>query len=383
MNQAKRKTNQPESVKQEAHLKSLMTITETHPLYQTIIKALTPKINALKNIHLNIVGLEEKFYEELHILECKYHRLFEPYFEQREKIVTGEYEPSGEETQWAYEQPENGESKDDSGTCNDVKDLIKDMEAKVDLNEDPEKSSYVGVPHFWLQVFKRADIIMEMIQEHDHDVILNMTNIKAVMNEGKPYGYTLEFHFKENEYFTNKVLTKSYELTCERDAEDPLSYDGPVMYKCNGCKINWKKDKDVTMRTVKKRQKHKSTGTVRVILKEEKQDSFFNFFDTPTSDGIRPSFRHLVYPDGLPVDLEDEDDEIAEDLCNADYEIGHFFKEFIVPKAVLYYTGDLIDQGEYEAEDYFPEEEESLVDDEDEDEDDEMEDEKEDDKVNP
>ncbi len=220
---------------------------------------------------------------------------------------------------------------------------------------------------------------MDMIQEHDEDVLLYLINIKVIMKETKPYGYTLEFHFRENDYFTNKVLTKSYELTCDRDEDNPLTYDGPVMYKCQGCTINWHKGKDVTMRTVKKRQKHKSTGTVRVILKEEKQDSFFNYFDMPTHDGVRPSFRPILYPEmSLDGADEEDDDDVGEDLCNADFEIGHFFKECIVPKAVLYYTGELIDQssceGDGELEDFFPEDgneneddgDESVDDDEDE-----------------
>lgn len=189
-----------------------------------------------------------------------------------------------------------------------------------------------------------------MIQEQDEDVLTYLQNIKVIMTDTKPYGFTLEFHFRENEYFTNKVLYKSYELTCDQDVEAPLAYDGPVMYKCTGSTINWNKGKDVTVHTVKKRQKHKSTGTVRTILKEEKQDSFFNYFDMPTSDGVRPSFRRVLNPEA-GLDLDEEEEEIGEDLCNADFEIGHFFKEFIVPKAILYYTGDLIDQASYTEED--------------------------------
>lgn len=188
-----------------------------------------------------------------------------------------------------------------------------------------------------------------MIQEHDEDVLTYLQNIKVIMKDTKPYGFTLEFHFRENEYFTNKVLYKSYELTCDQDVEAPLAYDGPVMYKCTGSTISWNKGKDVTVRTVKKRQKHKSTGTVRTILKEEKQDSFFNYFDMPTTDGVRPSFRRVLNPESS-LDLDEEEEEMGEDLCNADFEIGHFFKEFIVPKAILYYTGDLIDQADSYAE---------------------------------
>lgn len=105
------------------------------------------------------------------------------------------------------------------------------------------------------------------------------------MHDKKPYGYTIEFFFNQNEYFTNAVLTKTYELTCERDDKDPLSYDGPVMYRSTGCKIDWNEGMDVTFKLVKKKQKHKNAGTIRIVTKKEKQDSFFNYFESPTVDG--------------------------------------------------------------------------------------------------
>lgn len=48
------------------------------------------------------------------------------------------------------------------------------------------------------------------------------------------------------------------------------------------CDINWKKGKNVTVRTVQKKQKHKSKGNVRVVSKTVTADSFFNFFSPPT-----------------------------------------------------------------------------------------------------
>lgn len=44
-------------------------------------------------------------------------------------------------------------------------------------------------------------------------------------------GFTLEFMFAPNEYFSNNVLTKTYYLKFELDKEDPFSYEGPVINK--------------------------------------------------------------------------------------------------------------------------------------------------------
>ena len=37
-----------------------------------------------------------------------------------------------------------------------------------------------------------------------------------------------------------------------------------------GCAINWKQGKNLTVKTVKKKQKHKSKGNVRTITKQVK-----------------------------------------------------------------------------------------------------------------
>lgn len=97
-------------------------------------------------------------------------------------------------------------------------------------------------------------------------------------------GFILEFHFTPNEYFNNAVLTKTYEMKCAPDEADPFSFEGPEIFKCTGCKIDWKKGKNVTEKNVKKKQKHKSRGSVRTVTKTVKVDSFFNFFSPPVGE---------------------------------------------------------------------------------------------------
>lgn len=54
----------------------------------------------------------------------------------------------------------------------------------------------------------------------------------------------------------------------------------PPLLNCR-CTINWKKGKNVTVRIIKKKQKHQKSGTTRTVTKQEQQDSFFNFFTPP------------------------------------------------------------------------------------------------------
>lgn len=54
------------------------------------------------------------------------------------------------------------------------------------------------------------------------------------------------------------------------------------------CTIAWTKGKNVTLKTIKKKQKHKGRGTVRTVTKTVPNDSFFNFFTPPEGkhDGL-------------------------------------------------------------------------------------------------
>ena len=113
-----------------------------------------------------------------------------------------------------------------------------------------------------------------------------------MQNEIEQKGFHIEFEFAPNEYFTNTILTKSYELRIEPDKYEPLPYEGPKIIKSKGCNIQWNKGKNVTIKLIKKRQKHKSCGIIRVVTKETQRDSFFNFFSTPS--GILKNESRLI-----------------------------------------------------------------------------------------
>lgn len=174
-----------------------------------------------------------------------------------------------------------------------------------------------------------------MVQEHDEPILKHLKDIKVKFSDaGQPMSFVLEFHFEPNEYFTNEVLTKTYRMRSEPDDSDPFSFDGPEIMGCTGCQIDCKKGKNVTLKTIKKKQKHKGRGTVRTVTKTVSNDSFFNFFAPPE-----------VPESG---DLDDD----SEAILAADFEIGHFLRERIIPRSVLYFTGEAIedDDDDYDEE---------------------------------
>ena len=294
------------------------------------------RLKSLKKLQLETTKIEAKFYEEVHQLECKYHELYTPLYEKRAQITKGMYEPTDTECEWPSDDEE-----DDEDLAGEVKDKIKlsdgekkDEEKKTDEDTDPPAK---GVPEFWLTIFKNVDMLQEMVQEHDEPVLAKLADVKVTFSDGstQPIGFKLHFYFEPNEYFTNNELTKEYEMKCVPTEADPFSFDGPEIYRCKGCPIAWKPGKNLTVKMVKKKQKQKSNENVKTITKQVKSASFFNFFDPPP------------LPDDLgliEVDVE------TQELLTSDFEIGHYFRERIIPRAVLFFTGEALDEDDYEEE---------------------------------
>jgi len=327
----------------------------------TLPECMKRRLNALKNIQVECAHLEGKFYEEAHQLEMKYAELFKPLYSKRNEIVNANYEPTDEEATWV----EPGEDEDEDDEEKEEKDKAEDNKTDEEKLADGTNNlsfdeNTKGVPEFWLTAMKNVELIEEMIQEHDEDVLKHLTDVKLIFTgktEGKmseeddtEMGFVLEFQFSPNDYFTNSALTKTYRMKAEPDKDDPFSFDGPDIYACSGCQIDWKKGKNITKKEVKKKQKHKGRGQTRIVTKMVQNDSFFNFFDPPE----------------IPEN-EDDMDEETEALLAVDFEIGHFFRERLIPKAVLFYTGEAIEEDSDDEEGSSEEDDDEDDDDEDED----------------
>eukprot|EP00918_Siedleckia_nematoides_P072961 GHVU01159279.1.p1 GENE.GHVU01159279.1~~GHVU01159279.1.p1 ORF type:complete len:384 (+),score=96.41 GHVU01159279.1:87-1238(+) len=298
---------------------------------QSLPKVVKRRIKALKKLQNEVVKIESKFYEEVHELECKYAAMYAPLFERRRDILSGGVEPTDSDCEWASEDEDDEKDEEETKLANDVEKKVTIEEGKKENDKEEEEPS--GVPEFWSTIFKNVDLTSEMIQDHDEPILKSLKDIVVKFNKADPMGFSLEFHFEANEYFSNTILTKEYVMRSEPDPKDPFSFEGPEIIKCKGCTVDWKKGKNVTVKTVQKTQKHKGRGTTRKVTKTVPNDSFFNFFSPPE------------VPDG------DEPDEDTEALLAADYEIGHFIRERIVPRAVLYFTGEALDDDdEYDEE---------------------------------
>ncbi|QSZ34835.1 hypothetical protein DSL72_007694 [Monilinia vaccinii-corymbosi] len=291
------------------------------------------RVAGLKGVQKEHSKLEAEFQEEVLELEKKYFAKFTPLYQKRAKIVNGEVEPTEEEIKLGEEDDEE-----------------HDAEQADKSDESAEKIA--GIPEFWLSAMKNQISLAEMITDRDEAALKDLIDIQMEYLD-KP-GFRLIFKFADNEFFTNKTITKTYFY------QNESGYGGDFIYDhAEGDKINWKDGKDLTVRVESKKQRNKNTKQTRVVKKTVPTESFFNFFSPPKA----------------PTD--DDDDDLASDIeerLELDYQLGEDIKEKLIPRAIDWFTGEALqfeeldddmEEGDFEDED----DEEDLSEDRDDEED--------------
>eukprot|EP00092_Neocalanus_flemingeri_P029927 GFUD01032493.1.p1 GENE.GFUD01032493.1~~GFUD01032493.1.p1 ORF type:complete len:338 (-),score=109.97 GFUD01032493.1:187-1200(-) len=303
------------------------------------------RVKALKKLQFETINAEADYYKEVHALDVKFQKVYDSINVKRTGVIKGEHEPAGDEIDWPSDEEEDEEKKPEESIADGVTKMT--LEAEYDENTK-------GIPKFWLHTLKNAneEALMGLIEPHDEAVLEHLTDITVALNEPKNTGFTLTFHFAANSFFSNPTLIKEYELRDGPDSDTPLEYDGPEIFRCKGCKIEWKEGKDITQKTIKikkiKARKGAKGSPEKQVTKEIPADSFFNFFSPPD----------------IPVDPKAEVSDDDRAVLAIDFDVGFAIKEKIIPRAVLYFTGDLFEDDD-EFEDCDTEEEDDDEDEED------------------
>lgn len=274
-------------------------------MFKTTVKR---RINKLKELNLEKEVVDAAYLKEKAELDKKYVAQYAPIFDQRKDVISGKLE-------------------------------VPDYDLQPVDDEDGKDD---GIPDFWLVALTNNDIINNEISDEDARVLSYLTDIRYDIvsePENDAGGFKLDFHFRENPYFQNTVLSKEYIMELSPDM---------VPKRLTGTKIDWFPGKDTTVRQVKKRVKSK--GKVTVVTRQEPVESFFNIFNPP------------VLPENMN-DLDEEEFYALTEEVDRDYELGIAIKEFVIPDAVGWFTGEAVPEGydagdEYEEGDEFEEEEE-------------------------
>ncbi|XP_023164232.1 nucleosome assembly protein 1-like 1-A [Drosophila hydei] len=220
-------------------------------------------IGELKQLYMDTINLDVKMQREIYNMEKLYEQKHNEIFDKRKKMLE------------EYKKQNHGDA-----------------------------NSNDNVAHFWLKVLKAS--YTEFIGKEDEKILSYLCDIRTKHYNEDTVKFVIEFTFEKNDYFKNRVLTKTYILNCVPDKEDPLAYDGAEIVKCEGCHIDWKQS-----------------------LEREKNDqpSFFDFFTPPV----------------LPDDPEDPNFCDINAILQNDFELGFYLKERVIPKAVIFFTGEIAD----------------------------------------
>lgn len=241
-------------------------------------------VQKLKDLHHEHAQIETEFEKELRALKRKYQELYSPLYAKRTEMLT------------------QGDIISDNGTT---------------------------VPQFWLQAMKNHPMLADMIEENDEAVLAYLQDVSAdnfSTENSEKMGFSLTFTFAENPYFEPLNLVKTYHMELQPNEKDP------ALVSTEATEIDWKPGKDITKKVVTRKQKNKRTKQVRKLTETVSVPSFFNFFT-----------KHDIPSDAELEQMNEDQIEELEVVMEADYEAGVILKDRLVPKAVVWYTGEAVD----------------------------------------
>jgi len=203
------------------------------------------RVAGLKGIQKQHSQLEAEFQKEVLELEKKYFKKFTPLYEKRAKIVNGLAEPTEDEVKVGEQRNEDEEEEEEA--------------MEQDKAEETEQTDVKGIPEFWLSSMKQQVSLADMITDRDEEALKYLSDIRMEYLE-KP-GFRLIFEFTPNEFFANKTITKTYFY------QEESGYGGDFIYDhAEGDKVDWKPNKDLTVRIESKKQRNKSKYYLMILI---------------------------------------------------------------------------------------------------------------------
>lgn len=199
------------------------------------------RVAGLKGVQKEHSKLEAQFQEEVLQLEKKYFAKFSPLYQKRAEIVNGKAEPTEEEIAAGEEDDEEEDDEEEGAPV-----------SKTTSKDEKSDASIKGIPEFWLSAMKNNPSLAELITEKDEGALKHLTDIR--MEYLNQPGFKLIFEFADqNEFFANKTISKTYYY------QEESGYGGDFIYDhAEGDKIDWKPNKDLTVKIEQKKQRNKS-----------------------------------------------------------------------------------------------------------------------------
>lgn len=250
------------------------------PVERPLPFCIRKRLLAVLKLQHRLIETDGEFHRRLFELELEFNKKRQSIYAKRAAIIKGDYEPMEEDFDVDFLAPE-----------------VINSTVKASENEDASLE-IKGIPNFWLETLNNSS--MTGTFDCDRPALKYLSDIQLELSTETNLAFSIVFKFDPNPYFENETLTKVYLVECTVDPTEPFAYDGAQIFKSIGCEINWKEGMDYT----------------------KAQSSFFHFFSPPCTD------------------IEADIDPTTYDDITADFEMGLFLKEKMIPKAVLYFLSN-------------------------------------------
>lgn len=137
-----------------------------------------------------------------------------------------------------------------------------------------------SIPNFWVTAFVNHPQISGILEEEEEECLHFLTKLEVEEFEDIKSGYRINFHFSQNPFFENEVLTKEFHLGT---SGDPASESTP---------IRWKEGKKLP----------KPSKDLKSRKRTVEQKSFFKWFTDngdPSYDDIAEVIKDDMWPNPL------------------------------------------------------------------------------------
>lgn len=165
------------------------------------------------------------------------------------------------------------------------------------------------IPNFWVTAFVNHPQISAILDEDEEECLQFMTKVEVEEFEDIKSGYKICFHFKENPYFSNKVLSKEFHLgtSAEDEIGDPTS---------KSTEVSWSEGKDLVAKANEAQKA--SAGSKRQMAALSR--TFFQWFTDntdPSADDIAEVLKDDMWPNPLQYflasDMDNEENGLDSD----------------------------------------------------------------------
>ncbi|KAF9481725.1 hypothetical protein BDN70DRAFT_876050 [Pholiota conissans] len=217
--------------------------------------------------------------------------------------------------------------------------LVLERQAQATLKPVYEKRRQVvkAIPNFWPVALMRHNLFGYYAQHNaDQTALSYLEDLWVEKDPNEHRCFTIEFHFKDNQFFNDRVLKKEYKYlpppAAERDRADENGITESML------DFSW--DRDVQISSMKIDWKDPEKALTKVYPREHGQDedeiaepgSFFNIFEheaDPSEVGI--TIANEIFPEAIEYflgnvddnefsDSEDEEDDDDDDAAEIDLE---------------------------------------------------------------